>query len=323
MSNAHLPVGMVLVGVTVGFLVVRYFSRKKAGAFRSYGWIGLAMLILFEVLLFLRVGWVGIYFTPLCWTAYLLLTDAAVFSLKGSSRLSDSPRDFFLLALASIPLWLIFEAYNLRMQNWTYVGLPADPVLRNLGYGWSFATIWPAIFETADLLQALGLFARPVPPHAPFHRSSRTLWTVAGAIFLTVPVVVPARIGQYLFALVWVGFVLLLDPLNYAWGSRSLLREWESGSTTIFWSYMAAGIVCGAFWEFWNYWATARWLYIFPILQGAKIFEMPAPGFLGFPPFAVECFVMYETLKAVGRRLVGFRQGQRIAETFSSAVESK
>src|SRR5579884_1650051 len=88
MSNAHLPVGMVLVGVTVGFLVVRYFSRKKAGAFRSYGWIGLAMLILFEVLLFLRVGWVGIYFTPLCWTAYLLLTDAAVFSLKGSLRLT-------------------------------------------------------------------------------------------------------------------------------------------------------------------------------------------------------------------------------------------
>src|SRR5579884_3935970 len=46
-------------------------------------------------------------------------------------------------------------------------------------------------------------------------------------------------------------------------------------------------------------------------------------GLLGFPPFAVECFVMYETLKAVGRRLVGFRQGQRITETYSSAVESK
>jgi hypothetical protein len=318
MSSAHLPVGMVLVGVTVGFLLVRYFSRKKAGPFRRYGWIGLAMLILFEALLFARVGWVGIYFTPLCWTAYLLLVDAAVFSLKGTSRFSDSPREFFLLALASVPLWLIFEAYNLRMQNWTYVGLPANPVLRNIGYGWSFATIWPAIFETADLLQALGRFDRPVRPHPPFRRSSRMFWAIVGAIFLTVPVVVPAHIGQYMFAFVWVGFVLLLDPLNYAWGGRSLLREWENGSTAIFWSYMAAGIVCGVFWEFWNYWATARWLYVFPILQGAKIFEMPAPGFLGFPPFAVECFVMYETLKVVGRRLVGYRQGQRIAESYSS-----
>jgi hypothetical protein len=26
-----------------------------------------------------------------------------------------------------------------------------------------------------------------------------------------------------------------------------------------------------------------------------KIFEMPAPGYLGFLPFAVECFVMYVT----------------------------
>jgi hypothetical protein len=29
------------------------------------------------------------------------------------------------------------------------------------------------------------------------------------------------------------------------------------------------------------------------MFQNVKIFEMPAPGYLGFPPFAVECFVMY------------------------------
>jgi len=29
------------------------------------------------------------------------------------------------------------------------------------------------------------------------------------------------------------------------------------------------------------------------LFQQWKIFEMPAPGYLGFPPFALECFVMY------------------------------
>ncbi len=29
--------------------------------------------------------------------------------------------------------------------------------------------------------------------------------------------------------------------------------------------------------------------------QDWKIFEMPAPGYLGFLPFALECFVMYVT----------------------------
>lgn len=323
MNSAHLPVGMALLGVTVGFLVVRYFSRAKLGEFRLWGWVGLATLLLFEVLLVLRVGWVSIYFTPLCWTAYILLADAAVYSLKGSSRLSDSPREFFLLALASIPLWLIFEAYNLRLQNWTYVGLPSNSILRTLGYAWSFATIWPAIFETADLLQAVGLFSRPIRPHAPFNRTYRTTLVLIGLAFLTAPVLLPVSVGQYLFAPVWAGFVLLLDPLNYAWQGRSLLRDWEMGDSSLFWNLMLAGLVCGVFWEFWNYWASARWLYIFPILQGWKIFEMPLPGFLGFPAFAVECFVMFESLKVLGKAFFSARRREQALRPYSHAVKGE
>ncbi len=323
MNSAHLPVGMALVGGTVGFLGLQYFSRKRLWPFRAWGWIGLGLLCLFEILLIFRVGWVTTFFTPLCWTAYLLLADAAVCSLKGQSRLSDSPRGFLLLALASIPLWLVFEAYNLRMQNWTYVGLPANPVLRTFGYGWSFATIWPAIFETADLLQALGLFNRSIRPHPPFSRHYRTILVILGILFLSVPVLVPLKTGQYLFALVWVGFVLLLDPLNYAWGGHSLLRDWENGQSTLFWNLIAGGLVCGVFWEFWNYWATARWLYIFPILQNWKVFEMPLPGFLGFPAFAVECFVMFETVKILGRAFFPAHRGERVSAPYSSAAGSR
>ena len=28
-------------------------------------------------------------------------------------------------------------------------------------------------------------------------------------------------------------------------------------------------------------------------MQDFKVFEMPLPGYLGFPPFALECFTMY------------------------------
>jgi hypothetical protein len=56
---------------------------------------------------------------------------------------------------------------------------------------------------------------------------------------------------------------------------------------------LVSGAVCGIIWEFWNYWATAKWIYIFPIMQDWKIFEMPAPGFLGFLPFALETYLMY------------------------------
>jgi hypothetical protein len=37
------------------------------------------------------------------------------------------------------------------------------------------------------------------------------------------------------------------------------------------------------------------------MFQRQKIFEMPAPGYLGFPPFALECFVMYVSASALLR----------------------
>lgn len=323
MNSAHLPVGMVVVGVTVGFLGSRYITRRKQGSFRWCGWIGLALLLLAGLFLGLGFRWVAIYFTPLCWTAYLLMIDAAVASLKGGSRLADAPRGFLILALASIPLWLIFEAYNLRMQNWTYVGLPANVVLRSLGYAWAFATIWPAIFETADFISALGYFRTPIAPHRPFASATRAGLAFLGLLFLIVPVLVPSHLGRYLFAPVWVGFVLLLDPLNYRWGGRSLLRDWEQGTSSTFWSFFTSGLVCGILWELWNYWAWAKWLYIFPILQGWKIFEMPLPGYLGFPAFAVECFVMYEFLKVAASLLFRLHWEERMPEQYPTATESK
>ena len=45
----------------------------------------------------------------------------------------------------------------------------------------------------------------------------------------------------------------------------------------------------------------AKWHYIFPMFQQWKIFEMPAPGYLGFLPFALECFVMYVSASALLR----------------------
>jgi hypothetical protein len=71
--------------------------------------------------------------------------------------------------------------------------------------------------------------------------------------------------------------------------------------------------VCGILWEFWNYWAGARWIYVFPLAQHWKLFEMPAPGFLGFPPFAVECFAMYEFLRALKCRLLPARERSELS----------
>jgi hypothetical protein len=287
------------IAITLGntLLLALVFVRHRRFPLPFYGWAGLVLLLIAEGLLFRGIWPITAYFTPLAWTAYILLVDGMVRAVSGRSRLHDRPRKFFLTALLSIPLWLIFEAYNLRLANWTYVGVPINWAAAMLGYGWSFATITPAIFETADLFEAFGWFqpARPIV----FSKAAQNTMIACGAACLIVPLLVTQHVGAYLFGLVWVGFLFLLDPINHRLGGPSLLGDLADGRHGRFYSLLISGWICAWYWEFWNYWAAAKWHYVFPILQRYKIFEMPALGYLGFLPFALECFVMYTTAASI------------------------
>lgn len=303
-------VGLGITFATVLVLVVE-FLRHKQRSLAAYGWAGFVFLLVAEGLMFRGFPPVAIYFTPIAWTCYILMADAAVLAISGHSRIHDDPRGFLWLAVLSIPLWTVFELYNLRLENWTYVGVPVQLALGLLGYGWSFATIFPGIFETADLIESFGWFkpARPIR----FSGATQVGFVVFGAACLLIPVLIPQRIASYLFAPVWVGFVFLLDPINSRVGLPSFIGDFDQGRRSRFYSFLISGFVCGWLWEFWNYWAAAKWHYIFPILQGWKVFEMPIPGFLGFLPFALECFTMYITA-AWALRILKARQPDRMQD---------
>ena len=298
---------MTLIGVVItivtALVIAIDFLRRRRFPFPRYGWTGLVVLLAAGWLLSQRVWPVTIYFTPIAWTTWVLIVDAMIFAVRGRSRLHDAPAQLVWMAILSIPLWLLFEAYNLRLANWIYIGLPENTAARLLGYAWSFATITPAILLTAELVESFGWF-RPSTPLS-FSRTAHNAMIAFGAACLVLPLVLPQRIAAYLFALVWVGFVFLLDPINHKLGSPSLLTDLAAGYRGRFWSLFISGWVCGWLWEFWNYWAAAKWLYVFPIFQDWKIFEMPIPGYLGFLPFALECFVMYVTASWVMKALAG------------------
>lgn len=316
--------GILLFSVTVIWILGRYYSAERPFPFPAVGTAGAGILLGAEMLLFAGVELVAIYFTPIAWTAYIAWADSAVFSLRGKSLWQSARAEFVCLAVCSIPLWLIFEAYNLRLANWVYVGLPDNPLAQGIGYAWSFATIWPAILETATLLRALDRSKQPAlagqqivaeempargtrnsDPAPPSQSRLPLIASFVGALLLTVPVLVPASIGAYLFGAVWLGFILLLEPINLRLGTESLWRDRRNGDWSRLTSLLAAGWVCGILWEFWNHWAQARWVYTFPIWQDWKVFAMPLPGYLGFPPFAVECFVLFAFLAPLLNRLAG------------------
>lgn len=264
-----------------------------------YAWIGLAAMATSEAAMLARLEPFFTFHTPVVWTGYILFADGLVWRRRGTSWLRSAPAEFLFLAVFSIPLWLVFEGYNAFIENWHYIGLPENPALRGLGYAWAFATIWPAIFETGDLVASLrdrraprGRAAlREVPSRlGPWGRVS----TAFGTAMLLWPLVWPS---PYLAAPVWLGFIFLLDPINARAGDESLLCDFGAGRYERVINLTLAGLVCGFLWEFWNYWAGAKWVYTVPILPEWKLFEMPLPGYLGFPVFALECFTMYVALR--------------------------
>src|SRR5262245_41510588 len=224
-----------------------------------HGWVGAFVLLVDQALLPWQIPVLARWFTPVMWTAYILLADAWVLRREGRSLLHDHPREALFMATVSIPLWLLFEGYNVRLRNWAYFGVPEPPWVAGLAYAWAFATIWPALFETAALLGA-GPLPTPVPrrdpaPPAPGLR----LRMAVGGVFVVVPPLLPAPVRPWTFGFVWLGFALLVDPLNARAGRPSLLAAWRAGDRAFVWAWLVAGIVCGLLWEFWNYWALAKW----------------------------------------------------------------
>ncbi|MGO9370884.1 MAG: hypothetical protein ACLQBD_02150 [Syntrophobacteraceae bacterium] len=228
------------------------------------------------------------FYYTFAWWSYIIFIDSFLYCRGGKSFLFENPWKFLLLLPLSTTVWLVFEALNFRLSNWHYVNIPSDAVLRWTGYPFAFSTVLPGIFSTAALLEFLGVLknsrtaplANPQRLYIPF--------MIAGILFLVLPLVWPG----YFFPLVWGAFLFLLEPVNHKAGAPSLLREWERGSLRKSYLLLLAGAICGFLWELWNFRAGAKWIYTVPHLGFLKIFEMPLLGFLGFPPFALECYAM-------------------------------
>jgi hypothetical protein len=260
--------------------------------FPFHGIIGIALLFLSEIFLFKKVDPFYSAFYCFAWWSYILIIDAVIYRLKGNSLILTRTKEFFLMIPWSLFIWLIFEAANLSLENWYYINLPDSTVERWLGYAIAYGTVLPGLFETTELLETLGLFKHSRIRKTVFTGEGHFILSLLGMLWLLSSVNIP----EYFFPFIWVGFILLLDPINYRFGGRSLLKDMEEGNPRKVYLLLTAGLICGLLWEFWNFWAFSKWIYTVPFFEKAKGFEMPLLGFLGFPPFAVQAYVMYNTV---------------------------
>lgn len=235
------------------------------------------------------------WYFDFAWWSYILFIDGWVYRRRRESLLLSHPARFLFLAVWSVALWFLFEAFNLRLRNWSYVNLPGNLPLRWAGYFLAFATVVPGLLETADLVDSASLIQAGKVKPLGWKKRVEPYFVALGALMAALPLLWP----KFFFPLVWGAFLFLLEPLNERWGAASLLSEWRTGSLKRFYLLLIAGLFCGGLWEWWNFWSKAQWIYSVPWVGEWKIFEMPVLGYLGFPPFAAEAFVLTASAVAV------------------------
>ena len=254
-----------------------------------WGWVGAGSVGLGSWFLVTDAPFFNTLWFLFAWMGYLLLIDSAIWCLQGRSFIGGRRRELGAMMFWSVPYWCLFEAYNLRLQNWYYVFLPHSEVAQALFAFAAFATVLPACFFGAELFAALGWFEayrwRPL-------RVSRAVeWGLLA--FGLACVVLPLVSPRFAFWMVWGATFGIPDVLNRRLGAPSILADLELGRPGRLLRLLAGGLLAGGVWESLNFWARAKWIYTVPGFEELKLFEMPFLGFLGFPALAVEAFAAY------------------------------
>lgn len=273
------------------------------------GWILLLEFVLMAYRLgWLRAGWphlvgyaVGVNFTPWVWCGYLLVLSGVLGLLSGMAWILVFRYRVLALWLWSVPAWCYFDWLNFRfMRNaatglhaWEYQGLPASTAVRCVGYFLAFAAIAPGLLLTAEIWRYSAV-GRVKSGGVRISRGIEILSLVLGAGFFAAPFVLHDPIANLM---IWVSLIFMLDPVNTWCGRPSLIADWRAGRWGRTLCLMLAGLCCGLLWEFWNYWAVAKWTYHLPFLGSWSrfhYFAMPLPGLAGYLGFGPEIWVMWQ-----------------------------
>lgn len=259
--------------------------------------VGLAALVTSFALLALGVDPVPGYFYLFAWYPTLVLLDALAHRADGRPLALANRRAILSLWLWSIPVWLLFEAANFRLDNWYYVFVPPNQYLRWGGFLLAFATVLPALFLAERLLDSMG-FGRAWRTRQ-FSITPAGLYAIfaLGVIMLALSLWWPRAFFPYIWGALW----LMCEP--YVYRRRpdlSLFADLERGEWGRTGRLLVGGAFIGLLWETFNFWARAKWIYTVPGLENLKLYEMPLLGFIGFPFFALEAWAIYHALCAAG-----------------------
>jgi hypothetical protein len=267
---------------------------QPAARFPWWGWLGLAFSAAAWTAAW-RDGLVpiarsGLVFT-LLWLGYILAMNALAHRRSGSCPLIARPGWFLSLFPLSAVFWWLFEYLNQFVHNWYYAGAPDESdwgyVLRAT---LPFSTVLPAVASTSAWLAGL---PRLDAVSLPAVRGGPWLAWVALAAGLAALAAIGLR-PDLLFPMLWLAPLLVLAGLAQLIAGDTPFSAIARGDWRPVLHSALAALVCGFFWELWNWGGAVKWHYSIPYVQRFHIFEMPLLGYAGYLPFGIECALVLD-----------------------------
>jgi hypothetical protein len=97
---------------------------------------------------------------------------------------------------------------------------------------------------------------------------------------------------DYLYPLLWLSPLFILTSMQRIAGIKTIFTPLSQGDWRRIFLLAVSALICGFFWEMWNYLSYAKWIYSIPFVQKFHVFEMPLIGYAGYLSFGLECGVV-------------------------------
>ncbi len=274
-------------------------ESSQSYPFPWWGWIGIATGMIAWFLAWTRFAWFAEFqphtFSPL-WFSYILVVNAFCLRRTGGCLMMGRPGFFLLLFPASAAFWWFFEYLNRFVQNWYYVGATFSP----WAYFWyatlPFSTVLPAVLSTRQYLLGVSWISRGCAQTRPIELPHPVPVAVVCLLLSAAGLVVIGVRPNYLFPFLWFSPLLIIVCLQTLMKERHIFSQMAAGDWRGAVAAILAAIICGGFWEMWNYFSLAKWEYSIPLVQRVHIFKMPLLGYAGYLPFGLECAVIGDML---------------------------
>ncbi|MCC7411132.1 MAG: hypothetical protein IT495_05825 [Gammaproteobacteria bacterium] len=275
-----------------------------AARFPAWGWAGIVLMALGWALAWTRFEWAAplqrhTFLPP--WIGYIVTVNALLYRRAGWSYVSHQRGYLLALVAASTVFWWYFEFANRIVHNWYYRGVDDFTRLEYVVFAsLSFATVLPAVVSTHAWLGTWPRLQAPFTGLRPLRLAHPRRAGVLAWLLAVLGLAALAIWPQATFPLVWIAPLLVITGLRAAVGRATVLAPLAGGDYRPLVVPALAALVCGFFWELWNWRSLAHWEYAVPYVDRYHLFAMPVLGYAGYLPFGLECLAVAALVPGAG-----------------------